>query len=197
LLINSLPTNPECEMKKSSIPFLNTKTSYFYDKSPIMKWIKLTAFTSILFTLLLSFSACEKNAEKKIQTDFSKTGIVLNGAQETPPNPSTALGTMDVFYTRETRILSYTVKWSGMSDTVILMHIHGLGPAGYAAGVVQTILSAPNPTLFPKSLGTYSGSLLVDGVVVKEQDLLNGLYYMNIHTKTYPGGEIRAQIVFQ
>jgi hypothetical protein len=104
---------------------------------------------------------------------------------------------MDVFYTRETRILSYTVKWSGLTGNPILMHIHGLAPTGFAANVVQTILSAANPTAFPANNGKYSGTLLVDGVVVKEQDLLNGLYYMNIHTPTYPGGEIRGQIVFQ
>jgi hypothetical protein len=184
-------------MKKTSIPFLNTKTSYFYDKSPIMKWIKLTAFTTILFAFLLSISSCEKDEQKKIQTDFSKTGIVLSGAQETPSNPSAATGSMDVFYTRETRILTYSVKWSGLTGNPILMHIHGLAPTGFAANVVQTILSAANPTTFPANNGKYSGTLLVDGVVVKEQDLLNGLYYMNIHTPTYPGGEIRGQIVFQ
>jgi hypothetical protein len=37
----------------------------------------------------------------------------------------------------------------------------------------------------------------VDGVAVREEDLLNGMYYINIHTATYPGGEIRGQIVFQ
>ncbi|MES1225442.1 MAG: CHRD domain-containing protein [Bacteroidota bacterium] len=79
------------------------------------------------------------------------------------------------------------------------MHIHGLAPTGFAAGVVQTILGGTaNPTLFPANNGKYSGTLLVDGVVVKEADLLNGLYYMNIHTPSpyYPSGEIRGQITF-
>ncbi|MEK7224254.1 MAG: CHRD domain-containing protein [Bacteroidota bacterium] len=33
--------------------------------------------------------------------------------------------------------------------------------------------------------------------MIKELDLLNGNYYINIHTAAYPGGEIRAQIEFQ
>ena len=52
--------------------------------------------------------------------------------------------------------------------------------------------------------GTISGTLFIDGVALKEADLLNGLYYMNLHTNganpnggTYGGGEIRAQIEFQ
>ena len=78
-----------------------------------------------------------------------------------------------------------------------------------------------NKTVFASS-GTYSGLLGMDDVYVKEADLLNGLYYITIHTgKTYPSpsptttlvnpavlptalqlqyrqwGEIRGQIKFQ
>ena len=170
-----------------------------------MKLLKLTASSLLLLGFVLGFSSCERDAEQKIQTDFSKSGIVLTGANETPATASTAIGSMDVYYTRETRILSYTVKWSGLTDSVLLMHIHGLAPTGFAAGVVQNIVTASNGIFNQKTgtkftyakSGTLSGTLLVDGVVVKENDLLNGQYYMNIHTNTYPSGEIRAQIIFQ
>ena len=170
-----------------------------------MKWIKLTAYNLFLFSFLLTIISCEKDAEKKIQKEFSKSGIAMTGAQETPAAPSSALGSLDVFYTKETRILSYTVTWSGLSDSVLLMHIHGLAPAGFAASPVQNIVATSNSIYAQKTSGKYTygkagkitNSLLVDGVVVKEADLLNGLYYLNIHTSVYPGGEIRAQIVFQ
>jgi hypothetical protein len=167
-----------------------------------MKLIKLSALTSLLFVFVFGMTSCEKNAEKKKTTDYEKKGIILTGAQETPANISTALGTMDVFYTRDTRILTWSVTWSGLTGPVALMHIHGLAPAGYAAGVVQNIITAsnglatPNATLYPAT-GKFSGTTLVDGSIIKEADLLNGFYYMNIHTATYPGGEIRGQIVFQ
>ena len=45
--------------------------------------------------------------------------------------------------------------------------------------------------------GTFTNSFMVDGVAVKEDSLLNGYYYMNFHTTTYPGGEIRGQIEFK
>jgi hypothetical protein len=85
------------------------------------------------------------------------------------------------------------------------MHIHGLAPVGFNAGVVQNIVT-PTLGLFNQKTngkftfsqsGTISGSFNVDGVTVKEENLLNGFYYMNIHTNTYPGGEIRGQIKFQ
>mgnify|MGYP001587361319 CR=1 FL=1 len=168
-----------------------------------MKLIKLTALTSLLFVFVLGISSCEKIAEKKKTTDYEKKGIIMTAAQENNPlNTSTAIGIMDVSYSKETRLLSWSVIWSGLTGPVAAMHIHGLAPTGYNAGVVQNIITAsnglatPNATLYPAT-GKFSGTMLVDGSVVKELDLLNGFYYMNIHTATYPGGEIRGQIVFQ
>ena len=118
-----------------------------------MKLLKLTASSLLLLGFILGFSSCERDAEQKIQTDFSKSGIVLTGANETPATASTAIGSMDVYYTRETRILSYTVKWSGLTDSVLLMHIHGLAPTGLAAGVVKNIVTASNG-IFNQKTGT-------------------------------------------
>lgn len=157
-----------------------------------MKLMKLTVLPLLLLMTIFSFTSCEKDAEKKIQTDYSKTGIPLTGAQETPATTSAALGSMDVAYSKNTHFLTYTVKWAGLTGPVSAMHIHGLAPSGYAAAVVQTFTVTGL-----LATGTYSGSLLVDGVVVKEQDVINGLYYYNIHTAANPGGEIRGQIRFQ
>ena len=166
-----------------------------------MKLIRLTALTSLVLGLVMAITSCEKVAEEKKTTNYEKKGIALTGAQETPATPTTALGTMDVSYSKETRILTYNVTWSGLTGPVAAMHIHGLAPRGYAAGVVQNIITSSGGISTPgaayPATGKFSGTLLADGVVVKELDLLNGMYYMNIHTATYPGGEIRGQIVFQ
>ena len=169
-----------------------------------MKLIKLTALTSLLFVFVLGMSSCEKIAEKKKTTDYQKNGIILTGAKVAPATTSTALGTMDVSYTKETRLLTWSVTWSGLTGTVASMHIHGLAPAGYSTtSIAQNIIAAsngiatPNATLYPAT-GKFSGTLLVDGFIVKESDLLNGFYYLDIHTATYSAnGEIRAQITFQ
>ena len=166
-----------------------------------MKLIKLTASSLLLLSLVFGISSCERDAEQKITTDYSKSGIILNGANETPATTSSALGSMDVFYTRETRILSYTVSWSGLTGPVTAMHIHGKAPAGFPAAVFQNIITSSNGIFTPGAAygttGKISATLLIDGVTVNEADLLSGQYYMNIHTTANPGGEIRAQIVFQ
>jgi hypothetical protein len=162
-----------------------------------MQLIKLTALCSLLFAFAISFTSCEKEAEKKKSLEYSKSGIAMTGAQEAPNTPSTAIGSLDVFYSKAVKVLSYKVTWQGLADTIVGMHIHGLAPAGYSTAIVQNILTTKNEAAFPFRGGSYSGTLLVDGSVIKEENLLNGLYYLNIHTKTYPGGEIRGQIRFQ
>jgi hypothetical protein len=118
-----------------------------------------------------------------------------------PAVTAAGLGSMEVFYSKDTRILSYSVSWSGLTGAVTAMHIHGKAPVGFAAGVFQNIITSSGGIFTPGSSyginGKVSATLLVDGVTIKEEDLLSGQYYMNIHTAANPGGEIRAQIVFQ
>src|SRR5262245_42917562 len=121
-----------------------------------MKLLKLTAFVLVLSLAVFSISSCEPDAELTRTTDFQKQGIVLSGANEIPANASPAIGKMDVFYSRETRILSYTVTFSGLLDSVMLMHIHGLAPVGYAAPVVHNIVAASNSIYPQKTAGKYT-----------------------------------------
>jgi hypothetical protein len=169
-----------------------------------MQLLKLTVLSSLLFAFAISFTSCEKDAEKNKVTQYVKSGIVLSGAQETPATPSAAQGSLDVSYSKASKTLTYKFIWSGLADTITGIHIHGLAPTGFAAAIVQNILTVKNEALFPFRGGSYSGFLFADGVKVKEEDLLNHLYYLNIHTKgvnpnggTYGGGEIRGQIRFQ
>lgn len=164
-----------------------------------MTKMRLTALSLITIALITVFVSCRRD-DVEHQNLYMKTNVVLSGAQETPGTPTSATGTMDVSYSRLSKTLSYTVRWSGLTGPVASMHIHGLAPAGFAAPVFQTFTVAsirPCTTGGPTSCGSYTGTLFIDGVAVKEADLLNGMYYVNIHTATYPGGEIRGQIVFQ
>ena len=176
------------------------------------------------------FSACEKDSEKDKANLYQKSDIPVTGAQVAPNGtPSSGLGTLTVSYDRRERLLNYTISWSGLSDSVVAVRVNGPAPIGFPAlnpaftgasptsytttpyVVLQQFTgqtSAPFRPLYPSS-GSYTGTLQVDGVKVKEQDLLNGLYYVTLHTKTIlpvasPGnlyyrwfGEIRGQIVWQ
>lgn len=121
-----------------------------------------------------------------------KKGLPLVGGQQVPPVMTSAWGTADVMYNKNTHLLSYFIKWKDLTSIPTGSHIHGIAGPGANANVQHDFF-----TNFPKTLsGEYSNSVMVDGVKIKETELLNGQYYFNIHNIIYPGGEIRGQITF-
>lgn len=165
-----------------------------------MNKLKLIAMAGLLAAI--SFTSCMKGSDgDKVYPVVSNFNIAMSGAQVYPPNASTATGRIEASYDRKAHMLSYKIIWSGLSSTVKEIHVHGLAPAGSLAiapftnGLIQQITSG-----FPTATsGTYSGTLYVDGTVVKESDLLAGQFYIDIHTTNYPvttTGEIRGQLTF-
>lgn len=174
-----------------------------------MKKIFLLAVTSFLILM----SACNNEAGNASNTDntdsndavmetgnsnmssnnvMSKMGIPLSPSQEVPANNSTASGTADVTYNKESHMLAYKVNWSGLTGAATMAHIHGTAPKGVNAGVKKDL----SPVLAKSMSGSFSDSVMIDGSAIKEDSLLSGMYYFNIHTAKYPGGEIRGQIEF-
>ena len=155
-----------------------------------MRTVKLLFVLATLSSGIF-LSACNKKCEGKDDV-VSKKGLVLSGAQEVPVKTTEAMGTFDVTYNKSSHILSYTLNWSHLTGNPIGSHIHGTALRGVNAGIKHDFTS-----LLPKATtGTFSNSVMVDGVAIKEDSLLAGFYYFNIHTPTNPGGEIRGQIEF-
>jgi len=152
-----------------------------------MRFPNLTALLLSL-PLFILISCSDDTADVERDNIYYGT-IAMTGSQEVPPVTTTATGTIDANYNRLTKTLSYSVVFSGLSDSAVAAHIHGLGEIGVAAPVLQTFSSFPR-----RKAGSYSGSLLIDGVKFTEEYLLSGRYYINIHSKTYGGGEIRGQL---
>jgi hypothetical protein len=155
-----------------------------------MRLPKLTALFALLLSLPLFILISCKNTEDIQKENIYYGTITMSGAQETPPVTTSATGTIDANYNRLTKTLSYSVTFSGLSDSAVAAHIHGLGEPGIMAPVLQTFSPFPR-----RKEGSYSGSLLIDGVKFSEVELLAGRYYINIHSKTYGNGEIRGQLI--
>lgn len=154
--------------------------------------MKRTILLSAAFLLMAVLPACDKDDDDDDDNIVQKSGLAISGAQEVPPTTTTASGTMDVSYDKSAKVLSYTVNWQNLTAAPTGAHIHGPAPRGVNAGIKHDFFAA-----FPKTTsGTYSGTVMVDGTAIKEDSLLNGFYYVNIHTPTNPGGEIRGQIEF-
>jgi hypothetical protein len=163
-----------------------------------MRWTKLTVLTALSAFFLLAVNSCKPDELVKPPNTYQKSGIILSGAQQNPPNPSVATGILNVHYSTATKTLTYDFTWSQLTGNPTGIGIYGPAPVGYSVfppapttPPIQTISTTGATTS-----GSRSGSLKIDNVFVTEQNLLNELYYINIRTAAYPAGEIRAQIKF-
>ena len=159
--------------------------------------MKHPAFRSLaLFLALTTMIACNKDDDNDNNNNnnnnvVSKNGLVISGGQEKTPVTTNATGTMNVSYDKTTKMLTLYVAWSDLSGNPTGAHIHGPAAKGEHAGVVLDFHDNVTATS-----GNFTRTVPIDGQAIKEDSLLTGYYYFNIHTPTNPGGEIRGQIEF-
>lgn len=108
----------------------------------------------------------------------------LNGASEVPANTSKATGTAAINYDTASKKLSWKLTYSGLTGPATAAHFHGPADTGKNAGVAVAI---PNAGTSPAD----GSATLTDA---QATDLMAGKYYVNVHTKDHPGGEIRGQV---
>jgi CHRD domain len=120
--------------------------------------------------------------------------VTLAGTNEVPAINSPATGRLTGNYNLQTNVLSFTVTWGGISGGLppSAMHFHGPARATENAGVIVNITGFPqqNTTAAPFT----STATLTDA---QEVDLLGGRWYYNLHSATFPSGELRGQLLFQ
>lgn len=138
-----------------------------------MKTRYALALASLLATASLAHAA----------TGFQGT---LSGANEVLPVITPGTGLATVILNDAGTDISWSVSYSGLTGTVTASHIHK-APIGTNGGVVIGL----NPVVGTSS-GSFNGTSPVTALQVA--DLMAGLYYVNIHTTTFPGGEVRAQL---
>lgn len=107
----------------------------------------------------------------------------LDAAQEVPPNASTAQGQGLFMFDNVNNTLDYYIVYTGLSASETASHIHGYAGIGVSAGIKHAL---PAGNL---KVGSWT---FTDA---DEENLFNGLAYVNVHSTNFPGGEIRGQIV--
>lgn len=112
-----------------------------------------------------------------------KYKATLSGASEVPANDSKGTGTADLTYDTASKKLTYTITYSGLTGDALAAHFHGPAEPGKNAGLEAPIKVGPSP--------------IKDEVTLNDKqaaDLAAGMWYVNIHTKANPGGELRGQV---
>ncbi|MCG8409587.1 MAG: CHRD domain-containing protein [Phycisphaerales bacterium] len=124
-------------------------------------------------------------------------GMLMNSMQAAsthappPAPPPSGTGTGSFRLDTINNELRINIQFTGLSGPVTVAHIHGPAEPGMDAPIVYNIVPPDSPiaTTIP----------LVDpgGYPVAQQidDLVNELWYVNIHTVNHPVGEIRGQII--
>ncbi|WP_247968898.1 CHRD domain-containing protein [Bradyrhizobium sp. 195] len=127
---------------------------------------------------LLIVTAAPSRAEVvKLQAD-------LKGSNEVPPNNSSGSGKAEAAFDTQTKVLTYTVTYAGLTGPAMGAHFHGPGEAGKNAGIALPFKTVQSPI--------QGSATLTDA---QAADLLAGKWYANIHTAANPGGELRGQMM--
>ncbi|HTO04560.1 MAG TPA: CHRD domain-containing protein [Opitutus sp.] len=106
----------------------------------------------------------------------------LNGANEVPARMTPAWGIGHATLDLDSKMFSFEYTFEGLLAPQTAAHIH-VAPPGVNGGVL-----IPLPNGSPSGIDT----VLTDMDI---EQLRGGLWYVNVHSELYPGGEIRGQFV--
>lgn len=134
----------------------------------------VNTLSAVLFMTLLSVSANAAHISVLTATiDADQAGTMSDG-----------IGAATMTFNSDTNEFLWFVAWQGLSGPLTAAHFHGPADFGVNAGVQVPIDFSSNPA---------QGSAIL--TANQASDLLNGLWYINLHTAMAPGGEIRGQVL--
>ncbi len=113
--------------------------------------------------------------------------VPMTGAEQVPPVNTAGKGTADLTWDPSTRVVTWDITDSGLTGPVTMAHFHD-GARG-KNGPVKVWLATkgspvPNPIIGKATLSPTNA-----------QQFEAGDWYINLHTKDHPDGEIRGQVV--
>jgi hypothetical protein len=113
--------------------------------------------------------------------------VPLTGAQQVPPVQTTGSGTAHVTYNTATREVTWSVRYSKLSSAPTMAHFHN-GAEGANGPVVVWLTTKGKAPMDP-----FKGHATLTEDQAKQ--FLAGDWYINLHTKDHPAGEIRGQVM--
>lgn len=141
----------------------------------------------LLFAVAVSITiaGCSKDDDNRVSYTISGNA---NGAQMVPSVSGNGTATMTGTYDPNTRIMTYTTNWVGMSGAPT--------SGGFFTGASGAVGTAITPGW---TIGTdWTGTGTASGSVVLTADqasqLTSGNMYYSIGTATNAGGEVRGQL---
>jgi hypothetical protein len=113
--------------------------------------------------------------------------VPLSGAQQVPAVQTSGSGSADLTYDPSTRVVTWSITYSGLSSPATMAHFHN-GAEGKNGPVVVWLSTKGTP---PSSPITGKATLTPD----QAKQFAAGDWYINVHSKDHPAGEIRGQVM--
>jgi len=156
--------------------------------------------TVLLRFVIVFFVAAGLGVSASVQAVEIDLFANLSGSSGVPPSGSASTATAEMTYDDVTMMLTWSIsEVSPFFDTdVRFAHFHGPATPDQNAGVQLWICDSTGggPAGAPVCGG--AGGIFAAGMAVLTSDqadaLLDGLWYINIHTDEFPAGEIRGQV---
>ena len=146
--------------------------------------------------------------------DTERVFAGLKGFREVPSISSKASGDFEAVIDRKAGTIAYELSYSGLTGDVQQAHIH-VGQRSVNGGVSVFLCqteASPDPTgLAPRCpqrgrvTGIVQAANMIEGPIVNQgiepgqfNELIAairaGVAYVNVHSATFPGGEVRGQL---
>jgi len=161
------------------------------------------AGSRLQYALSLNTPIAWKDINTGGATNYSVTisnefNVLMDPLQEPPPRGTgSGSGTVSL----SNNVLVVDVAYGGLSGTRNNSHFHAPAPRGVNTNVVYTTAALDSATGLNTNAGTIKGTIpLVDNqygsknIAAQIQDIRAGLWYLNVHSTTFGGGEIRGQV---
>lgn len=144
---------------------------------------KLMGLATLVTTAAFVGTGCTSMEKKGASAEMGTSSLALSGAQEVPPVSSGASGKSTIKVGSD-RSVTGSVVVSGMVPTAA--HIHTGAPGTNGPVIIpltktadNTFVAPPNTKLTDEQHASYKA----------------GNLYVNVHSATYPGGEVRGQLM--
>lgn len=163
-------------------------------------WIRsgLIAAAGLLFAW--SYATAGESKEKKFHAR-------LDGAQETPAISTAATGTFEATLNQAGDQLTFQLEYSDLEGgNTLFAHVH-IGQFDVAGGVMFFLCGGGGKPACPNGSATVTGTVSAadiigpagQGITAGQfaealRAMRDGIAYANVHTVTYPTGEIRGQV---
>ena len=178
-------------------------------KKPFVRRAFIKSALMLVAVLALVLPSAKSQAQDWYHSDSLKAE--LNSFNQVPSVLTKSHGKFDA-QINEDGTISFTLSYSGMSSPVVQAHIHfgagmtnggvavflcgGAKPACPASGTINGTITAADVSVLPVTNGD---SVIPQGIQPGD---LAGLFrairmgdtYVNVHTTTFPAGEIRGQV---